>query len=43
MCEKSGYVYYIGESDLYAAKCINCGYYIRKDEKPMATLDETEQ
>lgn len=30
-CERPS-VYYIGQSNIYAAKCINCGRYIHKDE-----------
>ena len=40
-CGESGYVYYIAESDLDYAKCTRCGHYLRKGERPMATLDKT--
>ena len=33
-CHKSGYVYYLEDSD-YVAKCFNCNYQITREEFPL--------
>ena len=45
-CGKGGYVNYIGQSNIYEAKCYNCGYYfafgeldLYEDKKPVTNAD----
>lgn len=45
-CGKGGYVNYIGQSNIYEAKCYNCGYYftfgeldLYEEKKPVTNAD----
>ena len=45
-CGKGGYINYIGQSNIYEAKCYNCGYYftfgeldLYEEKKPVTNAD----
>lgn len=49
-CGKGGYINYIGQSNIYEAKCYNCGYYfafgeldLYEEKKPVTNADRIRQ